>query len=436
MSVKTIAFVVLLLLAVNASAEFSALCNTANPCVVNGHAVVGQNSSVQLTWRGRVLFREPERIPGAGPAPDTHHVPVTVMSEGGMFTAAETSLGHSHQFLSTVVNPPAGGGEAPFQFNESLQVPAAVSHQAAAMGASQLQYVRSFHTSNGDTAAGLLMIELRQPPMMPPPPPSPEPEPEPEPDPGPAPGPEPEPVDPRTPMATSLQLAQVALRFESGALTRTLAVGEQAEVEAHLLYNRSGMFDAVWEVASPPSTRGQPVFVPVENVRQYLGAGGEARLRSPQLPVQQPGLYMIRLRVLQPAGTQAPVALHYVVTQQLSAEPEAVAQLRLAGPAAAAILDATTRFQWRGHSGAVAYQLEFYDEPPAQDSQRSELTHVMQQRAAGLLLPATTTETRLSAAVVGRLEADRLYYWRVVALDNDGAIMAASELRELHTGPP
>tara|TARA_R100000900_G_scaffold111424_1_gene86970 strand:- start:673 stop:1659 length:987 start_codon:yes stop_codon:yes gene_type:complete len=318
----------------------------------------------------------------------------------------------------------ADGQPTAFSFSETLTVPAAISTQAAAQGARELSYVRPFSV-NGIPVTGVQALRL---------------------------------TDPAAPLpntarslpensevtASGLILRRLALRFDDGAPVASVSRDEALRAEAIIHYDRAGLLEAVWEVATPATTRGQPVFRRLDNVREYLGAGQQSNLRSPKLPTDQPGLYLLRLRLVHPtleqSGTREPndIVLRYQVSSRSTHEAQWVPHLNGAR-AVAATLGADTEFTWPAIATTHAYQLEFYAQPPEPDvaSERPGPDRVpnrfTREPTTGLVLKSNTRSTRLSSAVLHRLEPGTTYSWRVVAVDASGRVLAASPLQTLGT---
>ncbi|WP_111642591.1 hypothetical protein [Marinimicrobium alkaliphilum] len=392
------------------------LCSGMRPCRVAQPVTVGEQTTLSLIWRGRV--QQVERF-------------ADVASDVGYFTlgdhGSEESLGAVQRPLSERVMA-SPDGQVILSINETLTVPADVSRRAAERGHSTLSFVRRF-SINGMAITSVQTIRLSTP----------------------APGPEPEPAPMRTNpnamrslpegqevTASGLLVRRVALRFEDGSPVASVARDEPLRAQAHIHYDRAGLLEAVWELATPATTGGQPVYRRLDNVRQYLGAGQQATLQSPVLPVEEAGLYLLRLRLIQPRFEQDTLDLRYQVSSR-STEPARVPVLRVSAPAAGAPLRADTRFQWRPVAQTRAYQLELYERPPTAtntDTQREPHTAAAEMTEApttGMLLPGNTESTQLSPAALQRLAPGRTYYWRIVAVNADGAIVAASPVQPIQT---
>ncbi|MBB3060533.1 hypothetical protein [Microbulbifer rhizosphaerae] len=403
MSVCRLAIVFILAVgfAVPASAQELELCSSMQPCPAPRPVTVGVESTQPIVWRGRTYF--------AG----------DIASDVGFFTLDETASGER---LGAVQRPLVGrlagsadGRLVSFTLNETVTVPAEVSQRAAALGARQLLYVRQF-SINGMSVTGVQTIRLSAS----------------------LPNAARSLPEGQAVTASGLIVRRVALRFDDGAAVASVGRSERLRALAAIRYDRAGLLEAVWEVATPATTRGQPVFRRLDTVRQYLGGGQEASLQSPVLPTDEAGLYLLRLRLLQPSLESDSIELRYQVSGKPAA-PVFVPVLPVTSPQAGTALDAATEFRWRPAAGTRAYQLELYDQPPsaATSVTSSEPGTVPAEMTAapatGVLLQGNTDRTRLSPTVLHRLLPGRIYYWRVSAVNAEGAIVAASPIQSIRT---
>lgn len=387
-------------LALPVSAQEVEICSSIQPCTVSRPVLVGKASTVPVVWRGRAFF---DRIG-------------TVSSDVGYFTlgdpASSEPLGVVHRPLMERVTGSADGQAIAFSFSEALTVPAEVSRQAATRGARELSYVRQF-SINGIPVTGVQTLRLSAP----------------------IPNAAQSLQEGSEVTASGLIVRRLALRFEDGAAVASVARAERLRALANIDYDRAGLLEAVWEVATPATTRGEPQFRRLDNVRQYLGAGQQASLRSPALPTDEPGLYLLRLRVVQPMLEQNDIVLRYQVSGASRAGSERVPILN-AMISQRTVLDADTEFQWRRVRNAHAYQLELYDELPesAEPKQPDNVPAAFDASpTTGLVVKGSAKRTRLSPAVLHQLLPEQTYYWRVVAVDASGIVLAASPLQTIRT---
>ncbi len=216
-----------------------------------------------------------------------------------------------------------------------------------------------------------------------------------------------------------LSLSRVALHFDDRTLVRVLRQGESAVAIAEITYSGNGVFSGLWEVAAPPSTQGEPVFVPLGSASTNLTAGGITEVTSPALPSAIAGTYYVRFRVRSPVVSFQSLVLRYAVEQGPAMPPIVVTS-----PEAHATFKPDTRFSWQPAPGAIAYRLEFYAADAAPD---------YEPPLSGEWLPAARRDSVLSALAQTHLAAGRGYRWRIVAFDGDGQVVGRSSLYEIRT---
>ena len=377
-------------------AQSAEICSPAMNCTVNQTVTPGQDTVVTVQWRGRVEGEWRRRL----------------ISETGFYSLGgdrgEPLYPLNRPLVETLPDTTMGG---PFTVTETLQIPGELSRRVAQSGAVSFQFVRRFFVRE-QMVTGVQTIRLARP------------------SPNAARSLREGAEDP----GDGVLLSRLALRFDDGNNVSSIAPGELLRAQALLRYDRVGRINAVWEVATPATTRGNPVFRPLAPVRQYLGAGQESTLESPVLPSRERGLYLVRLRLIEPVIQQPVPVLRYQVGGEAQT-PEQVARLPLVSPASGETLDSHTVFQWQRHPGAFAYQLAFYDRrPERQDVTEGEPVELAVQPVSGMMLGGDTQQTRASASVLNRLDGVTPYWWRVIAVDVDGQVVAASAVASLNAG--
>jgi len=246
--------------------------------------------------------------------------------------------------------------------------------------------------------------------------------------------------------AASLAVARLALSFDNGAPARVLALNEPLGAFAEVTFTGTGLLQAQWEIAGPASTAGTPVFRVLSQVRQYLASGDTVTFRSPPLPTNAAGLHFVRLRITDPAPGFQPPEVRYFVLESRAGRDLPGRALALGSPPPRALLVPDSVFSWEPIRGARAYQLEIYDtgEPgnlglPDLDNasgepRPGEIAQALSRPAVtGVYVTGRETRTALAPNVRAHLLPGRRYFWRVLAIGDEGAVIGVSPMRELRT---
>lgn len=406
---RTFGAVIILALAMTMSSSVQsqalAVCDARSPCSSQGEATVGIDSRVGLVWRGQA----------AGLA----RLGQTLISPQGRFMLGDPfggrALGATSTTLRETLPLVEDDRSVEFRLNESLRVPASISQAAAASGAREIYYVRDFQLEGIEPLTGVQVIRLRQAvpgrgePLR---------------DDGPA-------------AANAIVIQNVTLSFQAGTLSEVIRPDEPLQAIARIRYRGAGLLNAVWEVATPASTRGQPIYVPLEIVRRYVG-GSEVILTSPQLPNASSGLHRLRLRFLPPNVIDDLPTLNYRVSDAALQRGNEVPAIQLWPIESASPLTRHSRFRWQPVPDSHAYQLEFYadwpgetasDRPSERDGRQP--VDLGLSPTTGQLLQGQRREASPSASLLNHLQPGSTYYWRLVAIDIDGRVLAASPLEPI-----
>lgn len=355
---------------------------------------VGNASSISVVWN--VRHDELSCVP-------------TITSQAGEFRAQNIAgpvLGTVPLPVSRTVGC-SGVGFITYPFAESVLVPADVVQRALKLGATRIVYIRTFTAFVSST--GVVNLDIR------------------------------------SSSAATFGVTHEALSFDNGAPVRILPRGEPLSARAEIGYNGAGVLQAVWEVASPASTSGTPIYSVVSHVRKNLTSGEREVLNSPALPTASTGLYLVRLRITSPEPPfEAPVIRYFVGEgrpgHELPPQP-----LALGAPPRHVLLAPDTDFAWEAIKGARAYQLEIYRSGVDQAYGLPDLggetalrptdvaAALSRPPVTGMLVPGKQRRTTLSAAARQHLLSGQVYLWRVVAIGEDGARIGQSPVRELRT---
>lgn len=307
---------------------------------------------------------------------------------------------------------PCGNAPEPFTFTESVLIPADVVQRAQKLGASNLVFERLFSDGVGTPQIGSVRLPVA------------------------------------SSAAAGFSVSREALQFDNGAPTRVLARREALRAFAQIDYTGSGPLQGTWEIAGPGSTAGEPIFRPLSEVRDFLAPTAEKTvIKSPLLPTDTTGLYLLRLRITDPSlSFEAPVIRYFVTEGKPSGEllPQPLSAL---SPPPRALLARETTFAWEPIANAQAYQLEIYhlgrdtggglpdlsgDDGSAVDPR--EIARALAQRPiTGMIVSGKQTTTSFSGAARQHLDAGQLYLWRVRAIGANGAIIGESAPRVLRT---
>jgi type IV secretory pathway protease TraF len=238
------------------------------------------------------------------------------------------------------------------------------------------------------------------------------------------------------------QVEQMALSFDDMSTVRLVRRDDPLNAVLEIQFTGNGRLRGVWELATPASTSGEPVFSPLRLVQQTLVGNQSTRLRSPVLPTIQEGVYLLRFRVTEPDTGFDPVYVRYLVTQTGKPE-EPPASIRVVAPSPGALVTTGTRFEWVTDARAVAWQLEIFSKPAQNALDRlpdlgttpegSVSPAVDGPPVTGMMLPGATHATQLSKVVRDHLEPGQGYWWRVRAIGSDGSVIAESTLAEFRS---
>ncbi len=351
------------------------------------HIATGQSTSFTVTWTVTSNLNSPLR------------------STSGRFGTPDIIFAT----VNTVLNQTATAG-SPVSLVETVIVPASVAVAAQQQGLSSITYARDFVDDDGIATTGSVTIYFT------------------------------------SALGATFGVSRVALSFDDGTPVRIAQVHDKLHARAELTVTGTGLLQATWEVASPPSTQGEAFFLPLTQVQQHLSAGETAVLQSPPLPANLPGLYLVRLRIITPLTSFEVPIIRYFVGEGRPGHGLPPAPISVLKPGNLALLAADTRFIWSPVKEARIYQLEIYAVPtrnlptlPAmgdteQGPSAKEVSTVLSQRPlTGVLIPAGNTQTALSSMVRTHLLPGQIYYWRLLAIDESGVVIGRSPVRELHT---
>lgn len=365
----------------------------------SGRAVVGTPTLVSVDWR----------VSAASTSPDQS---LAIISSEAFVTlegdTADITAVRVPRPLKRLLPPPASAGVQTALFRENLPIPAELIDAALASG-QRLIVVRAFRDQTNSTpVVGQVAVPLGG------------------------------------SNTAALNVSRVALYFPDGAQDKILPPAARSHVLAEISYTGTGRFDAVWEIAEPTSTLGEPLFRTLSAVhRNLLGGLQGLTLRSPALPTAMDGVHLLRLRIVTPSGFGAPVVQYYV-NAALRPRPPQV-RLFAYAPGEGAVYAPETRFHWSPITGAAVYQLEFFalstpsilDRLPelgslvGPDPHRDQPGDEGRYPLTGVMVTGFSSQASLSRLSLTHLTPGQTYEWRVTAYDAEGQLLGASALRSL-----
>lgn len=387
-----------------AYSQVLSICENRFTCTSQGAATIGIDSNLRLTWLGEVL--DPER-------------------QGGMLTSTqgrfmlenpfgEQILGRASTTLTKRLLPAGNGLE--FRLNERLSVPGSISALAAQAGVRRIYYVRDFQFEGSSPTVAVQIIDLQQP----------------------VPGRRQ--ADNGIDTASGVEIQNLVLTFETGTLSEVIRPDMPLKARARIRFRQAGRLNAIWEVATPVSTVGQPLYVPLEIVNRYI-SGSDITLLSPPLPSTMNGLHRLRLRIISPRqmieDQRDWPTLSYRVSDSVLDSDNGIPALDAWLGESTDAFSLHSRFYWRPVSNAYAYQLEFYPNSTDQLLPVSGLSNGQQQAelaqapSAGQLFHGQHQSASPSSSLINQLQKGQLYLWRLVAIDRDGTVIAASPLESI-----
>lgn len=366
-------------------------------------AVVGAGTRVAVDWRVQVAGTQPDR----SLAVISSEAFITL--EGDVNDPISIRVG---QPLKRLLPPTAAPATQTAVFREQLGVPAPIADLALATGL-RIFVVREFR----DQETATPVVAMAQIPLG-------------------------------GGNSARLSVSRIVLRFPDGASDKILARHARSHVLAEIRYTGAGRLHAVWEIAEPSSTAGEPMFRTLSSVHRNLVRGSrELLLRSPGLPSGMEGLHLLRLRLIAPDAARA-VIIRYAVNAAMPSAPEP-ARLIAHAPAAGAVYRPDQGFHWSPVENAAVYQIEFFTREAGDigdrlpelggtgvgDREPASAPAEERYPDAGIMVTAISTRASLSRLTLSQLTPGRVYDWRVTAYDAQGRLIGASALRGLAIPP-
>jgi hypothetical protein len=372
-----------------------ATINSVEPIPANSLVAIGQPHGLVLSWSASVIEIS------AGPT-----FGYTLTSTSGQFVVGATVLGTVNTVL-TVSGVAPSGFPATVRLPETVVVPPDVTVKANRMGSQTVSYVRVFNDGTGPMAGSELIVIGGS-------------------------------------GAGLFGITREALAFDDGAAVRVVQAGDVLSARAEIAFTGNGSMSAVWEVAGPSSTMGQPQFRELQQVTRGLIGREPEIVKSPNLPTDVPGYYMVRLRLAQPVPGFDPPMLSYYVGEAHSGARGGFTAMIVTGPGDGAVFERETQFAWQPVEGARVYKIELFASPGSDPFGLPDIggsaasvdparvrAALSAPPAAGMIVAGTQSQVALSSATRARLQPRHSYFWRVEAIGADGGVIGAAQVRQL-----
>jgi hypothetical protein len=244
--------------------------------------------------------------------------------------------------------------------------------------------------------------------------------------------------------SNQFQITRVDLYFPGGTRTKVVEKNAALRVVADINYVGTGQLRGLWEWA-PVQPGGVPLFRPLpaslkriaetENdadyykprdtltlVREYLTSFQRVSLRSPLLPTNNAGSYVLRLRIDSPeVSFTLPMVQYFIeVKPELIDQVKSTIPLLILNPPPGKSAVASTNFKWSSVPETSVYRFEIYlDEAMSSDI------------VAAALVKNENTNLLLTPLMYDHLASGKTYWFRVVSIDKEGRLVANSQLSPL-----
>ena len=216
----------------------------------------------------------------------------------------------------------------------------------------------------------------------------------------------------------AVSFRNVSLNFDDESRFRTVAQNGAITALMRLTTNGNGLLEGNWEVSNPASPNS---FYPVGRVRQPLSGARALIIESPTLPTTQLGVYTVRFSPSGPPNPQLAASFPEIQYSVLPSNTQDT--IDLLSPQADVNISAATVFSWQGLPNVASYRVEFLS--LAAGSLSGQAT-----RIAAVDVTASQNSVRLKPFTLARIHAARTnVYWRILALDGGGAVIATSSIR-------
>lgn len=316
-----------------------------------------------------------------------------ISSQNGRFLdGAGSVIGINNKVLAKTITP-LPNVTATVSINETLRIPKSVLYTANKRGLTQITYARTFTDCPG-TDCNVLV---------------------------------PDPTitfNLTSSSGATFGVTNYRLRFDNGQVNNIIKQGDSVKAVAHINVNRTGTIRGVWEVATPSSTAGIPVYRIIRTVQRQLTGFATNPVESPPLPHMATGIHLVRFRFLDPVLPGDIPTLQYAVNVRTTP----VKSISLLQPQNGAVVSEQTRFSWQPVKGVSAYKLEFIEPPVSTDLQTGVDEYVP---VTGMMVKPDDPQAEINKVVGKKLVPGRVYWWHIIGLDENGHAVSQSAWRSI-----
>lgn len=216
-----------------------------------------------------------------------------------------------------------------------------------------------------------------------------------------------------------LSINRIELHFDNDSRTDVVQKGDSLHAVAEINFKSNGLLRGEWRIVDAAASMGAAHGRTLQVVRQQLVSSGEGKTRiiSPPLPTSVNGLHLVSFVVEETDGSIDIPILRYFVLENLNRDiPE---NIRVITPGNNASIDENTVFSWQSSPGAVAYQLEIFEQ--------TQLVPI-----SGKVVPGTELKLNLSALSLNNLAPGKTYEWQIRAFGHQGITLGRTPRMLLH----
>lgn len=120
-------------------------------------------------------------------------------------------------------------------------------------------------------------------------------------------------------LAANFAITRMALTFSDQKAVTIVERDAPLAAQAEITFSGNGLLRAAWEVAGPSPHGNDPQYRVLGNVQQPLAGRDATTLPGPRLPTDSIGVYLVRIKVTEPALViETPVIRYSVIEKKKS----------------------------------------------------------------------------------------------------------------------